>query len=102
MSEDDAVSVGELLARVNALEARIVELEAQGAGGGSRRAATRGEGSRSASAGRSSASPVALDTFAFTTRYVPAQLTVEEGWIELHEHSARPQLQRLIREVVEA
>jgi hypothetical protein len=30
-----------------------------------------------------------------------AELSVDETWIELHETSARPQLQRLIRQVVE-
>ncbi|MEO6866441.1 MAG: DUF3320 domain-containing protein [Gaiellales bacterium] len=79
-----------LLKRMNALEARVQELE-QGRTSPPRRAA------------RSDASGAAatLDASRWTIPYVTADLEVSETWIELHEPSARPQLQRLLREVVQ-
>lgn len=79
-----------LEARIATLEARIVALESSG-GGGSRRPS-----------GGSGSSSFDVDAREWTTPYVVAELEVAETWIELHETSARPQLQRLIRQVVEA
>lgn len=78
-----------LEARIAALEARLEALEGRGA----RRsgAAERGGG----------ASVAALDARGWTEPYRAARLDVSETWIELHEQSARPQLQRLIRQVVD-
>jgi hypothetical protein len=78
-----------LEARIATLEARIAALEGSGGGGGR----------RSSSGGSSAALDV--DAREWTTPYVVAELEVAETWIELHETSARPQLQRLIRQVVE-
>ncbi len=78
--------VDALMERIANLEARIGVLEA---GGG---------------ASRRSSGGVALDELDardWTSAYVVAELEVAETWIELHEASARPQLQRLIRQVVE-
>lgn len=84
--------------RIDALEARVAALEAAaaaGAGAGTRR----GSGS-SSSAGRRMVSSSAQAEW--MQPYVAAELEVSETWIELHEVSARPQLQRLIRQVVDA
>lgn len=80
----DVGSIVDLQRRLEALEARVDRLERDPP----RRVAHR---------------PAAAETHArtWTRPYDAAQLTVSETWIELHEHSARPQLQRLIREVVE-
>lgn len=89
----DTVTLSEqveaLEARIATLEARIGALEAAGGGGGRR------------SSGAGSASSSDVDARDWTTPYVVAELEVAETWIELHETSARPQLQRLIRQVVE-
>lgn len=87
MSDDQ---VHELRARIEQLEARVEQLE-QGA--------QRGSTARR----RPASSPAAtvVDVPGLTVPYVPAELEVSETWIELHEQSARPQLQRLIRRVVE-
>ncbi len=88
----DTVTLSE---QVEALEARIALLEGRiailEAGGTSAR--------RSSSSGSSAAPDV--DAREWTTPYEVAELEVAETWIELHETSARPQLQRLIRQVVE-
>lgn len=101
---DDAQVVDELLARVRALEERVAALEAaaQRPGGSSRAGGAVGQAKARSAASSGRGDGAVLDTFAFTTRYEVAALEVAESWIELHEHSARPQLQRLIREVVEA
>lgn len=82
--------VAALIARIDALEARVDALEA---GRGARRSAG-GDAASRASAG-------AIDASGWTRPYDVAELEVSETWIELHEQSARPQLQRLIRQVVE-
>lgn len=79
-----------LLARIDALEERIATLEA------SRPARRSGGGERSAGMGAGT-----IDARGWTEGYRVAQLEASETWIELHEQSARPQLQRLIRQVVE-
>lgn len=87
-------SVSELEARLAALEARVATLEGSGGGAARSRAHAATSGSTSAARGT-------LDARGWTSRYEAAQLEVAETWIELHEQSARPQLQRLIRQVVE-
>ena len=78
---------------VTALEERVAALEAAGA---------RAPRSAGGGAGRqSSGATIDVSGVDWTRAYDPAELTVSETWIELHEHAARPQLQRLIREVVE-
>lgn len=85
--------VEQLLERVAQLEQRVEQLEqARPVGGGARR---RAGGDVSGGAVPS------LEGASWTRPYEPAQLEVSETWIELHEPSARPQLQRLVREVVE-
>jgi hypothetical protein len=81
-----------LLARIEALEARVANLEAARAGGGAPRRPS-GGGSVGASG--------ELEASGWTEPYVVAELEPAETWIELHEASARPQLQRMIRAVVE-
>ena len=81
-----------LEARIATLEARIVALETSGGGSGRRSSGGGGSGSSSA---------LELHAREWTTPYAVAELEVAETWIELHETSARPQLQRLIRQVVE-
>jgi hypothetical protein len=76
-----------LESRIAALEARVAALEAGAAS------------PRRSSSGGSSAGE--LDHRGWTEPYEVAELEVSETWIELHEASARPQLQRLIRQVVE-
>lgn len=85
--------VAGLEARIARLEDRLEVLEA---------AATRGGGSRRASP-RADAGPAlgSIDASSWTEPYSAAQLEAAETWIELHEQSARPQLQRLIRQVVD-
>lgn len=77
-----------LIDRIEQLEERVKVLEVGGAS--SRRASSSGA---SASAD--------LDADEWTAPYEIADLEVSETWIELHEPSARPQLQRLLRQVVE-
>lgn len=82
-------------ARIAALEARIDQLEARLDALGA---------SRAASGRRAAGAPALLDAgaaAAWTRPYRVAELEVSETWIELHEASARPQLQRLIRQVVD-
>jgi len=74
----------DLEARIEALEARVARLEGRGGAPAAARATA----------------AVAPDASGWTTTYAIAQLEVAETWIELHEPSARPQLQRLLREVV--
>lgn len=78
-----------LVDRIGALEARVAALEASPA---PRRAA--------ASAG-SGGSAGELDISGWSEPYRPSAPEASESWIELHEASARPQLQRMIRQVVE-
>jgi hypothetical protein len=90
MSED--VRIDRLEARVAMLESRLAQLEAgagAGAGGGGRRSRGSGDGAAS------------IDAREWSVPYAVAELEVAETWIELHEPSARPQLQRLVRQVVE-
>ena len=82
-----------LLDRVAELELRVEALEAS-------RPARRGSASSGGSSSAAS-SAGALDAAAWTEPYVVAQLDVAETWIEMHEVSARPQLQKLIRQVVD-
>lgn len=89
------VDVAALVARVEALERRVAELE----GGGGR--TRRGSGIGSASAGGSGGGAV-VAAGSWTRPYEVAELEVAETWIEMHEQSARPQLQRLVRQVVQA
>jgi hypothetical protein len=77
-----------LLARVEQLETRVQALESGGS------TASRRSSSSSAAIGD-------LDSSEWTQPYEIAQLEVSETWIELHEPSARPQLQRLLRQVIE-
>lgn len=94
-------SLRRLEARVNELEARIAALEStRVAAPESTRTATRSSG-RSEGRGGEGASPAALNAAGWTVPYVVAELEVAETWIELHEPSARPQLQRLLRQVVD-
>jgi hypothetical protein len=86
-----AQQVEELVARVASLEARVAVLESGGP------APRRQRATSSASGGAGDT----LGSVDWTTPYVVAELSVDETWIELHETSARPQLQRLIRQVVE-
>ncbi|MCW2921704.1 MAG: hypothetical protein JWL76_1578 [Thermoleophilia bacterium] len=82
--------VEELEARIATLEARIQALEAGAS-----------PSRRSGSSGSGSSAALEVDAREWTTPYAIAELEVAETWIELHETSARPQLQRLIRQVVE-
>ncbi|MCW2955271.1 MAG: superfamily and helicase protein [Thermoleophilia bacterium] len=82
--------VRDLVARLEQLEQRVAALE-----GAPRPAA------RAPRAG-TTRSEDALTTSGWTRVYEVASIEVEETWIEIHEPSARPQLQRLIRQVVEA
>ncbi len=91
MTSSDQVAA--LEARIDGLEARIVALEAA-------RSPSRRSSSPGGSAGAGGAAE--LDAREWTTPYEVAPLEVSETWIEMHETSARPQLQRLIRQVVEA
>ena len=86
-------AVERLEARMMELEVRVAQLEQERAGGGSSRRRGTGDGATAGS--------TALDSASWTHPYEPAQLEVSETWIELHEPSARPQLQRLVRQVVE-
>ncbi len=85
----DANAMQQLVERLERLEARVASLEASGSS-----APRRGGGSSSAPVGE-------LDASSWTVTYVTAQLTPADSWIELHEPSARPHLQRMLREVVE-
>jgi hypothetical protein len=78
-----------LIERIDALEARVAALEA------------RPMSSRRGSGGGSGSTGGDLDPAGWTEPYPVARIEVSETWIELHETSARPQLQRLIREVVD-
>jgi hypothetical protein len=82
-------TIEQLEQRIESLEARVADLEHQ-------RVAP-----PKARAGAAEIPPLEADSLEWTTPYEVAQLEVADTWIELHEHSARPQLQRLIREVVE-
>ncbi|MCW2925311.1 MAG: hypothetical protein JWM98_2715 [Thermoleophilia bacterium] len=79
--------------RIASLEARVAALE--GARG------DRPVPRRGASGGSSGGSSSGLDGAGWTEPYPVAPIEAAETWIELHELSARPQLQRLIRQVVE-
>lgn len=83
-STDDLQSlvdrIGELEARVAALEAAPTTRRASPPGG-----TATGE----------------LDASGWTEPYRPSSPEASETWIELHEPAARPQLQRMIRQVVE-
>lgn len=81
-------SIELLEARVAALERRVEQLEA-------------GPPRRRADAAAPAGSGRGLQGGGWTAPYRPSTLEVSETWIELHEPSARPQLQRLIRQVVE-
>lgn len=87
-NSDGQVDLQVLVARVDQLEARVAELESKGSGG-SRRSSS------------STAASSDVDASAWTQPYEAAELEVSETWIELHEPSARPQLQRLLRQVIE-
>lgn len=77
-----------LVDRITALEARVAALEHAPAP------------RRSSSSGAAAAGGE-LDASGWTEPYRPAAPEASETWIELHEPSARPQLQRMIRQVVE-
>ncbi|MCB0878869.1 MAG: hypothetical protein KDC46_07805, partial [Thermoleophilia bacterium] len=79
--------LGALVARIDSLERRIAALEGAAAAPSRR------------SSGGSSGSGAALDLSAarWTTTYEVAQLEPADSWIELHEPSARPHLQRMLR-----
>lgn len=83
-----------LLERIDELEARVAALEHGASPSGGARAQRRGSGGE----GRS---VEVVDASGWSRAYEPAELEVSETWIELHEQSARPQLQRLVRRVVE-
>lgn len=89
--------VSTLQSRIDALEGRVAALEARGTTT-SRRSRSDGAGGGGAAA----SGAASLDAESWTMPYEPAELEVSETWIELHEPSARPQLQRLLREVVTA
>jgi len=89
--------VSTLQSRIEALEARVADLEARDVPPTRR---SRSDGAGSSSSGVSGGA--SLDAASWTVPYEPAELEVSETWIELHEPSARPQLQRLLREVVAA
>lgn len=78
-----------LIDRIAALEARVAALEAVPAP------------RRSSSSSGGGATSGELDASGWTEPYVPSSPEASETWIELHEASARPQLQRMIRQVVE-
>jgi Protein of unknown function (DUF3320) len=102
---DDDAGAGGLLARIEALEARVQALEAAAAAGGAGvgAAAPAGSTRRAAPAGTPAGTAVAgRGAPAWTVPYRVAELSVGETWIEMHEPSARPQLHRLIRETVAA
>lgn len=86
---DELQQVEVLVARIEALEARVAALEG---GRPARRAGAGGSGGGSLAA---------IDARSWTQPYEVAALEASDTWIELHEQSARPQLQRLIRQVVE-
>ena len=88
----DTMTMTQLAERIDQLERRVLELEA---GATSRR--TRSAGGSSSASGDGGS----LDASGWTEPYSAAELEVSETWIEVHEPSARPQLQRLIREVVQ-
>ncbi|MCW2962074.1 MAG: hypothetical protein JWM90_2461 [Thermoleophilia bacterium] len=83
-------SVAKLEARIAALEARVAQLE-----GGAKRPAA----GRTGSSDRPAAKVASVA--GWSQPYAVAEVEVSETWIEIHEPSARPQLQRLIRQVVE-
>ena len=85
-----APELSQLVDRIAALEARVAQLEA-GAG-------TSRRGSRSSGAGSGAGE---LDASGWTDPYEAAHLEPADSWIELHEPSARPHLQRMLREVVD-
>lgn len=84
------IDVAALVERVAELEARVAALEAPARG-----ARTRGASGGAGGGGQ-------FDDVAWIQPYEAVELEVSETWIELHEPSARPQLQRLVRQVVEA
>lgn len=83
-----------ILARVDGLEQRIARLEAAAAASAS--TFTHTQPPRSASA----ASSVVVRGRDWTQPYEQVAIEVSDTWIELHEPSARPQLHRIIQEVV--
>lgn len=92
MSEthDTAVTLDALATRVRELETRVAALESSAAQTPSRRAPKASSSALSDAGGRPD----------WVEDYVVVELEASDTWIEIHEHSARPQLQRLIREVV--
>lgn len=83
-----------LEARISTLEARVEALESTRP---SRPQRSAGAADRGAAGGSTSG----IDASSWTEPYRAAEFEAAETWIELHEQSARPQLQRLIRQVVD-
>lgn len=77
--------------RVAELELRVQQLERTAPVSGSKRSGT---------AASAAIASLADEAASWTRPYRVAQIEASETWIEIHEHSARPQLQRLIREVI--
>lgn len=83
--------ISRLVERIESLERKVDDLEKNLANKQVNRASTSSE----------SIALDQLDLTAWTQPYAIAVLEVSDTWIELHEQSARPQLQRLIRQVVD-
>ena len=97
-------TIAQLAARIDQLEARVVSLEGAAAAasgpGRTRGASSAASGSSSRSSAGGSSSHAALAPPGWTVPYEVASPEPAESWIEIHEHSARPHLHRIIREVV--
>ncbi|MBC7645370.1 MAG: DUF3320 domain-containing protein [Thermoleophilia bacterium] len=96
---NDTDALARLAARVEQLEARVAALEKAPAPATSP-SATRNR-TISGSSGAGAGGTLAGLAPGWTVPYELATLERADSWIEIHEHSARPHLHRMIREVVE-
>jgi len=96
-TSSDSDTIAGLAVRIERLEARIAALENAPA------PTAPGTSSRSRSSANPAGNPgaAALASPGWTVPYELAVLERADSWIEIHEHSARPHLHRMIREVVE-